>query len=207
MKQSEQPLYPKISSIYNKILQLAIAIVFIIVLMNFWLDISTRGEVSIEQHFTHIGDEYLNQASVAVLTLLKAKNKDELQLYIEQLALSPVITSVSIYDNHGQLVTRSASAETINELFGISLLKSNRSLAYVPFVRELRNETLHGYLRISIEKAYLTEQLKKMNNDRQELLRLMLIMAGIVGFLLTRGFSRFSRQGYRPPRVNTAKQK
>ena len=44
MTQTEQPLYPKLSSIYNKIMQLAIAIAFIIVLMNLWLYSQTMNK-------------------------------------------------------------------------------------------------------------------------------------------------------------------
>ncbi|WDE12850.1 AhpA/YtjB family protein [Thalassomonas haliotis] len=207
MKQSEQPLYPKISSIYNKILQLAIAIVFIIVLMNLWLAVANRGQVTIEQHFDHLGDIYLEQVAVAVLTLLEknqkeksprqGNNRQDLQLYIDQLGQMPMVKDVSLYDPQGRLLVQSNSAETVKDLFGLSPASSDRSKFYVPFVQELRNDKLRGYLRLSIEKSAFTSELNTTNHDAQRLLGLMLIMAGLTGFLLTRGFSRFSRQGYR----------
>jgi len=202
MKRSEQPLYPKISSIYNKILQLAIAIVFIVVLMNLWLALGNRGQATIEQHFDHLGDVYLEQAAVAVLTLLEKNqqnedNRQDLQAYIEQLGQMPMVKDVALYDARGRLLAQSSASETVKGLYGLSPATSDRSRRYVPFVQELRNDKLRGYLRLSIEKSVFTSQLNVTNYDSQRLLGIMLLMAGLTGFLLTRGFSRFSRQGYR----------
>ncbi|WDE06407.1 hypothetical protein SG34_005660 [Thalassomonas viridans] len=212
MKRSEQPLYPKISSIYNKILQLAIAIVFIIVLMNLWLALGNRGQVTVEQHFEQLGDVYLEQVAVAVLTLLEENqqekgkaqenNRKELRAYIEQLGQIPMVKDVSLYDAQGRLLAQSSGAETVKGLFGLTPASSDRSRQYVPFVQELRNDKLWGYLRLSIEKSVLTAGLDATNYDSQRLLGIMLLMAGMTGFLLTRGFSRFSRQGYRLAKVN-----
>lgn len=212
MKRTEQPLYPKISSIYNKILQLAIAIVFIIVLMNLWLAVANRGQATVEQHFDHLGDVYLEQVAVAVLTLLeksqkeksqrKGNNRQDLQVYIDQLGQMPMVKDVSLYDPQGRLLVQSSSAESVKGLFGLSPATSDRSQLYVPFVQELRNDKLRGYLRLSIEKSVFTSDLNATNYDAQRLLGVMLIMAGLTGFLLTRGFSRFSRQGYRLAKPN-----
>ncbi|WP_281556137.1 AhpA/YtjB family protein [Thalassomonas sp. RHCl1] len=207
MKQSEQPLYPKISSIYNKILQLAIAIVFIIVLMNLWLAVNNRGQATIEQHFDHLGDVYLEQVAVAVLTLMEKSQQQEnnrkgLQLYLDQLGQTPMVKDVSLYDPQGRLLAQSSAAETVKGLFGLSPATEDRSRLYVPFVQELRNDKLRGYLRLSIEKSVFTSDLNATNYDGQRLLGIMLLMAGLTGFLLTRGFSRFSRQGYRLAKPN-----
>jgi len=71
-----------------------------------------------------------------------------------------------------------------------------------PFVEEIRHSDSgshnpHGYLRFTIEQSYLTDILAKSDEEQQSLLRLMLLLAGVVGFLLTRGLNRFSRRGYR----------
>ena len=48
-----------------------------------------------------------------------------------------------------------------------------------------------------MEYSYLIDILAKTDDDQQALFRLMLLLAGLVGFLLTRGLNRFSRRGYR----------
>ena len=197
MKQPELPLYPKLSSIYNKIMQLAIAIVFIIILMNIWLSISVQNKYTVQQHFNEMGHSYIKQAGISISLLLTDKKSKMLHDYVNQLSVEDFVKSVHLYDAKGQLITHSTSAQSINDLYGISPHKINRSEQYVPFVHELRTDKLQGYLRLNIERSYLTDKLEKSNESNQQLLRLMLILAGFVGFLLTRGLNRFSRQGFR----------
>jgi membrane protein len=64
-------------------------------------------------------------------------------------------------------------------------------------VSEIRKDVLVGYVRLTLDKTYLTTKLLKNNDQQFTLLRLMMIIAGVVGFLLTRGLNRFSRQGFR----------
>ena len=76
MKQIEQPLYPKLSSIYNKIMQLAIAIVLIIVLLNLWLASSNQSKDSIEEHFYVLGEQHLRHPdSVRQSTLAHSRHR------------------------------------------------------------------------------------------------------------------------------------
>jgi membrane protein len=214
MKQTELPLYPKISSIYNKIMQLSIAIVFIIVLMNIWLATGRNDKEAIDQHFSFVSHHYLQQAALSVQVFLKNDDKKALKQYIEQLSTMTFVESAHFYDPRGQLIFSSVSAiaakestdlkprlsveeSSINDLYGISPQKSNLSKRYLPFVQEVRAEKLLGYLRITIEKSIVNEESYFFSEQRQSLIRLMLILAGCVGFLLTRGLNRFSRQGYR----------
>ncbi len=116
-----------------------------------------------------------------------------------------------MYDETGLLMLKSESSgeasASIKLLYGIdeSVPTLNKSAQYVPFIKEIRSKRLNGYLRLTIEKAYLTSELTNNNNDSQTLSRLLLIAAGLIGFLLTRGLNRFSRQGYRAPKLQNGK--
>jgi len=55
MKQNEQPLYPKLSPIYNKILQLISAILLIIALLSILHAIALKKENDLTKHFIFIG--------------------------------------------------------------------------------------------------------------------------------------------------------
>jgi len=204
MKQLEQPIYPKSSSIYNKIFQLLGAIVFVIVLMNVWLFTVDRSESTLSKHFDYTGNQHLQQAIAGIDVLLtsESKNKNKnLQRYINNLNEIDFIKQVHLYDITGSLMmsanNATSSNSSINDLFGISENKLNKSEQYVPFVHEIRNDKLLGYIRLTIEKSYFVSDFQKENEERGMLFRLMFLLAGIVGFLLTRGLNRFSRQGYR----------
>jgi len=208
MTQTEKPLYPKLSSIYNKIMQLAIAIAFIVLLMNLWIYSQTQTEQTINQHFYDIGEQYLQQTSsgVSVLTTeIKTKQSRELiQSYVDELQQSQAIQEIHLYDATGQLLISSKDAKSIKALYGLSEQKLNKSEDFPPFIGEIRQKSLIGYVRLTLDKNYLTEKLLTNNHEQFTLLRLMMIIAGIIGFLLTRGLNRFSRQGFRL--ANTAKQ-
>lgn len=215
MNKSEQPLYPKLSSIYNKIMQLVSAILLIVILMVFLVANAEKGEQALDKHFEQVAEKFLQQG-VAGISVLLSENKLStnkktynalLQSYLNNIAKADFIKQVHLYDETGLLLLKSEpsgeASASIKLLYGIdeSVQTRDKSKQYVPFIKEIRNESLTGYLRLTIEKSYLTTELSKNNYDNQTLYRLLLIAAGLIGFLLTRGLNRFSRQGYRAPKL------
>ena len=198
MKQAEQPLYPKLSSIYNKILQLAIAILLIVLVMDFWVSSRDTQQMHIQAHANKIGKLYLAQAATSAMPYL-AQKPNELQQYADSLMQQPLVKSVHIYDTTGQAMASSEQAESINDLFGISLRKINKTDDIFPFVQELRSDQLYGYIRLSLHRSLLADDLAENSRSQFDIMRILMIVAGVIGFLLTRGLNRFSRQGYRPP--------
>jgi len=213
MNKLEQPLYPKLSSIYNKILQLVSAILLIIILMVFLVDNTDKNSDIVEQHFEQVADKFLQQAVAGVSAILnnnddgisKKQRNIQLQSYLNNLANADYIKHVHLYDNTGLLMLKSESSgelsDTIKLIYGIDEVVSslNKSQKYIPVIKEIRNKDLKGYLRLTIEKAYLTTGLSNNNQENDTRFRFLLLIAGFVGFLLTRGLNRFSRQGYRAP--------
>jgi len=193
---SEQPLYPKISSIYNKIMQLAIAIFLIIVLMNLWVFSYGKNQRATQAHFNEVSSQYLTQIASAAKILLH-ENKNDVEQYFDEITESPWVKDLSFYDKTGQLVIASDKHSSINDLFGITKNKADRSDEFTTFVQEIREDNLVGYLRLTIENNSITADIDEASEQQYGLVRLMMILAVIVGFLLTRGLNRFSRQGFR----------
>jgi membrane protein len=197
----EKPLYPKLSSIYNKIMQLAIAISFIVLLMNLWIYSQTQTEQTINQHFYDVGEQYLQQTSagVSVLTteIKTTQSRALMQKYVDELQQTKAINEIHLYDVTGQLLISSKGAKSVKALYGLSENELNKSENSPPFIGEIRQNSLLGYVRLTLDKKHLTENLLTNSHEQFTLLRLMMIIAGIVGFLLTRGLNRFSRQGFR----------
>ncbi len=221
MKQPEQSLYPKLSSIYNKILQLASAILLIIVLMSMWQSSNINEQENLAEHFDYIAKQYILQASAGTGALLRQKYRsnsarnEALQDYLDGLIAVDFVKQVHLYDETGLLLLTSSavqvpveSADKINtetkiqfnksivELYGIAPEQVDLSDIYIPFVKEIRDEKLRGYIRFTIEESHLIQALSQADDDRQTLFRLMLLLAGFAGFLLTRGLNRFSRHSY-----------
>ncbi|WP_448548268.1 AhpA/YtjB family protein [Thalassotalea fusca] len=199
MTQQELPLYPKLSSIYNKIMQLAIAIVLIIVLMNMWISTHNHMKQSIEQQFTFVAEQYLDQTANGV-SIFVDENREQLQVFIDGMAQSEWVEGILVYDDTGLTIAANHKPDSINDLFGISAYRPNVANEKVSFVREIAQGKFEGYVRVTLAKKAYVSTLNQASQDHYDLLRLMMIMAGGVGFLLTRGLNRFSRQGYRLPK-------
>lgn len=196
MAQTKQPLYPKISPIYNKILQLAIAICLIVVLMNLWVFSYGNNQQASQKHFVQLNEQYLGQIVSASMILL-SNDKEDIQKYFDQLAQNQWVKDISFYDQTGQLLVATQDQGSINDLFGISINKANRNEQFTTFVHEVRGESLQGYIRLTVENHVLMKNIEQSSYLHYDLVRLMIILAMLVGFFLTRGLNRFSRQGFR----------
>lgn len=197
MTQTALPLYPKISSIYNKIMQLAIAIVFIIILMNIWIENVQKDQQVVNAHFNQISDQYIQQLNMGLSVFLENGKQQDVETFINKLVSESHITSIFLYDVTGQTLAQAGEEVSIKSLYGLEPNTRDLSRQLVPFVAEIRTDKVLGYVRINILKSAIVDVLNKENHDQQQLVRMMLMMAGLVGFFLTRGLSRFSRQGYR----------
>lgn len=204
MVQTEKYLYPKLSSIYNKIMQIALAIILIVVVMNIWIASDVKSQKAINTEFTEVARNYTDQISNTITLLLTTKKhirKNKLlNQYIHQLTSVGFIKEARLYDKSGQLILASDHSQSIRQLFGIDVYKANYSNKFIPFVSEIRatkNNQLQGYLRLTVEKNQVIKKLIINKKDRSQIERMMLLIAGLIGFLLTRGLNRFSRQGHR----------
>jgi membrane protein len=183
-------------------------------LMVFLVANTEKTNEVLDKHFEQVADKFLQQA-ISGVTVLLIENKtsisrkmrnSQLQSYLNNLATADYIKQVHLYDETGLLLQQSEAggeaSASIKLLYGIdeNMLTLDKSEQYVPFIKEIRSSELVGYLRVTIEKSYLTSEIAKNNSDSHTLSRLLLIIAGLIGFLLTRGLNRFSRQGYRAPK-------
>ncbi len=199
MEAPNLPLYPKLSPIYNKLIQLGIAIVLIIVLLNLWVTSNNHSERTIHEHFYHVAEQHLDQAISGVLSLELIDNKDELEKYVDSVARADWVYDAHVYDATGKTLAVSGSDASIKDVYGITLNKSNKSDEYIPLIQEIRTDELIGFMRITVKKSYFIDDLYDTNYDNHAMLRLMIVMSVFIGFLLTRGLNRFSRQGFRLP--------
>jgi len=197
MESSKQPLYPKLSSIYNKLMQLAIAIVLIVVLLNLWVTSNYHSEKTIHDNFYVAAEQHLQQAISGILSLKLIDNNDNLQKFVDGIADQKWVYEVRVYDQTGKAIAVSKNSPSVKDIFGVTINKTNKSEQFVPFIQEIRTESLIGFMRITVKKDHFTHDLSQTNFDNHAMLRLMMLIAVCIGFLLTRGLNRFSRQGFR----------
>ena len=178
-------------------MQIGIAIILLLMILNLSVISVDESEELLEQHFTTLSKQFTEQAVNTSKVLLKAKNKKQLQEFVQSLTVSELVLEAHLYDQRGQVIAHSEQHTSVNELYGIEKGSINTSDKYVPFIQEIRGDNLLGYLRLNLVKEKVTDTMQDQIYNQFELFRIMLIVAVIAGFLLTRGFNRFSRQGLR----------
>lgn len=193
MTQNQTLLYPKLSSSYNKISQLAIAIVILLITLNMWVYSYLDEKSHIKQQLKNIAHSHSQLVVKSVVRLWNEK-PEVFQEFISETSEFPWVKDISIYDKTGQLRYASEQQLPLTTLYGFEGETGDVSHSYTTVVLPIENV---GYVRITAVNDVFVANLSKAAEQQYTDFRVMLILAGIVGFLLTRGFSRFSRQSYR----------
>lgn len=197
MTDPNEILYPQITPIYNKLLQIGVAIVLLLMILNLSIMGVDDSEEQLDQHFNQVAKQYLEQAVNTAKILIASNDKKQLQAFVNTLNATDFVQEARLYDLKGQVIAETDTSHSVNHLFGIERGSEDKSGTYVPFVEEIRGDKLQGYLRLNLLKADVVATLQTQINSQFELFRIMLIVAVGAGFLFTRGFTRFSRQSLR----------
>ncbi|KGK00401.1 AhpA/YtjB family protein [Thalassotalea sp. ND16A] len=195
-------IYPKLTSIYNKLVQIGMAIILLVMILNLSVMGIDDSEQILDRHFSEVAKQFTAQAVNTSKVLLATKNKKQIQDYMQSLVQSDLVIEARLYDIQGQLIAESENSSSINFLYGLEQGSTNNSDNSVPFIQEIRTDKLLGYLRLNLHKDKVTDTMQRQIYNQFELFRIMLIVAVFAGFLLTRGFNRFSRQGLRVKKVS-----
>ncbi|WNC67581.1 AhpA/YtjB family protein [Thalassotalea nanhaiensis] len=198
-------IYPKVTSIYNKLLQIGVAIILLLMILNLSIMGMDDSEKLLENHFNTVAKQYLEQSVNTSKVLLVNKNKKQLQAFVQSLSDSDLVTEARLYDAQGQTIAESERSTSVSTLVGIEQGSIDNSDLYVPFIKEIRTDKLIGYIRLNLVKDQVIDTMQVQIYSQFELFRIMLIIAVFAGFLLTRGFNRFSRQGLRVSKPKATK--
>lgn len=197
MTDPNEILYPQVTSIYNKLLQIGVGVILLFLILNLSVMNANDSKVQLEQHFSGVSNAFVKQAVNTSKIILATNNKKQQQQFMQSLTESDAVAEALLYDVSGQLIAHSDNFSSVNELYGIAQGSEDTSKQYVTFTHEIRGDELQGYLRLNVVRDVLVKPLEKQLFSQNELFRIMLLIAVAAGFLLTRGSSRFSRQGIR----------
>jgi membrane protein len=184
---------PDTTSSTIKLLQIAIAIGGIWLLLHSWVLTRQQGQQLLQQQSSQLMRETLTALSHTAAYLIEHDQIDGLEQLTQHIADSPYLHDVVVYDANGVRMSWSENSAPARLLYGPS--QQQPLQAMVQPIR--KNQQLLGYIKLSFR---LDSALNQINYSWQQLMQrlmAMLILAGIIGFLLRRGFSRFSRQSLR----------
>jgi len=182
-----------------KLLQIAIAIAGIWLLLHSWVLIQQQGQHLLQQQSSQLMRETLTTLSHTAAYLIEHDQLDGLEQLTQNIAASPYLHDVIVYDANGVRMSWSENSAPAQMLYG---MEQNEQLqAMVQPIS--KNQQLLGYIKLSVR---LDASLAQINLSWQQLMQwllAMLVLAGIVGFLLRRGFALLSRQSLQLRRLKS----
>lgn len=184
---------PSSTSSFIKLVQLAIAVAGIWFVLHSWVKTSHQGQAILQNQAEQLMRENLLTLSQAAAYLIEHDQLDGLEQLTRNIAASPFLYDVVFYDSNGVRISWSEASAAARVMYG-----KFASQPLVPLVQEIRtDQQLLGYIKISLQPdTKLNPSFARWQQLMHHLL-LLLLLTGLIGYLLRRSFSRFSRQGFR----------
>ncbi len=184
---------PSTTSSYIKLIQLAIAVLGIWFVLHSWVKTSDQGLQILQSQAEQLMRENLLTLAQAAAYLIENDQLDGLEQLTQSIAASPFLYDVVFYDSNGVRISWSEASAAARLMYG-----KFASQPLVPLVQEIRSQQqLLGYIKISLQPdTKLNPSFASWRQLMQRLI-LLLLVTGLIGYLLRRSFSRFSRQGFR----------
>ena len=194
--QNDIPL-PNSTSSTIKLLQIAVAVLGIWLLLHSWVLLQQQGRHLLQQQSSQLMRETLATLSHTAAYLIENDQLDGLEQLTQHIAASPYLHDVVVYDANGVRMSWSEGSAAARLLYSPTQVEPLQAMVQ-PISKD---QQLLGYIKLSLRlDASLTPIAMPWQRLMQQLL-IMLVLAGIIGFLLRRGFSRFSRQSLRLRRL------
>lgn len=185
------------TSSYIKLLQVAFAVLGIWLLLQAWVVTQQQGKLLLQQQSSQLMRETLITLADTAAYLIENDQLDGLEQLTQNVASSTYLYDVVVYDANG---VRMSSSENSSPAYQLYHPEHSETLA--PMVQPIiKQQQLLGYIKLSLRLDATLSPIAKPWQELMQQVLLMLLLAGAIGFLLRRGFSRFSRQSMRlkPP--------
>ncbi len=184
---------PDSTSSTIKLLQVGIAIAAIWLLLQGWVWLQQQGKLLLQQQSIQLTRETLLALSHTAAYLIENDQLDGLEQLTQHIAQSPYLHDVVVYDANGMRMSWSAGSEPARLLY--SPAQDEPLQAMVQPITQ--GPQLLGYIKLSLRLDTSLTPVVRLWQQLTQYVLLMLVAAGIAGFLLRRGFSRLSRQSLR----------
>lgn len=190
--QNDIPI-PDSTSSTIKLLQIAVAIGGIWLLLHSWVLTQQQGQQLLQQQSSQLMRQTLTALAHTAAFLIEHDQLDGLEQLTQHIADSPYLHDVVVYDANGVHMSWSEHSAPARLLYGPSQSENLQAMVQ-PITKD---QQLLGYIKLSFRLDASLNQISLTWQQLMQQLMAMLILAGFIGFLLRRGFSRFSRQSLR----------
>ncbi|EKE72404.1 putative SerB-cotransposed membrane protein [Gallaecimonas xiamenensis 3-C-1] len=180
MMKKATPTFPGRRRRWLRLVALALALSLLGVLLWRWQNLAQAGLQVERQQISVMARALTSQAAYAAGQLMSNGEDKALQGLADRLAKEPQLLDAAIYDATGSVLARSGSDKPV-----LSLLEKADENRLIPYVSEIQSAgQVLGYLRITLTEDEVVHDARTYRKQVGESLRLMLLMAILMGFLL-----------------------
>ncbi|MCL1138445.1 YtjB family periplasmic protein [Shewanella pneumatophori] len=173
----------------SRLLQIMIAIALFIGLDQLWETSLLQGQQLLKSQTEKMARLLVQQTAYGAAPALQLENDEQLQWLAQALVLDPKVMSASIFSEDG---VRLSFAQSVTEE---DLEPGSEELntildQYPPYVEAVSQDGKNlGYVEVRLEPKYFFNEIKEAHQINMEQQQMMLLIAGLIGMLLSRALS------------------
>jgi membrane protein len=191
---------PSNYSILKRIVNLALAVVAVIICVNLWLLSAEQGSNWHDKQANQLGRSLSLLATQVLTTPLIDNENETISQYLDFLVNDPHVSGVALYNSKGQLLDERKS--------GTSVLASYRLENNVPlvFVQNISSEgEISGYLRLMINEEKVMQYHSEYQKQLTQQVQVLMLLAAAGAILLTRIFYKLRYRKFLKPHTASNK--
>ena len=191
----------------SRLLQIAIALTLLVGLIQLWQTSLLQGQQLLKSQTQKMARLLVQQTAYGATPALQLQNDEQLQWLTSALVLDPKVMSATIYSEQG-LRLSFAQSVTTDELEPDSEEMLALLAPYPPYVEAVTKDGLNlGFVEVRLDPKLFFNEIKEIHQLNMEQQQMMLLVAGLIGMLLSRALS-FKRADFdrRRTRVKSRKQ-
>ncbi|MDI5829966.1 AhpA/YtjB family protein [Shewanella xiamenensis] len=173
----------------SRLLQIAIALTLMVGLVQLWQTSLLQGQLLLKSQTQKMARLLVQQTAYSAAPALQLQNDEQLQWLASALVEDPKVMSAAIFSDQGirlafaQSLTKDALDPESEEM---SLLLSK----YPPYVEPVTQDGKNlGYVEVRLDTKLFFNEIKEAHNLNMEQQQIMLLVAGLIGMLLSRALS------------------
>ncbi|MCL1130428.1 YtjB family periplasmic protein [Shewanella sairae] len=173
----------------SRLLQIVIAIALFIGLDQLWETSLLQGQQLLKSQTEKMARLLVQQTAYGAAPALQLENDEQLQWLAQALVLDPKVMSASIFSEDG---IRLSFAQSVveDDLDAESPELSAILEQYPPYVEAVSQDGKNlGYVEVRLEPKYFFNEIKEAHQINMEQQQMMLLIAGLIGMLLSRALS------------------
>jgi membrane protein len=179
----------------SRLLQIAIALTLTVGLIQLWQTSLLQGQQLLKSQTQKMARLLVQQTAYGATPALQLQNDEQLQWLTSALVLDPKVMSATIFSEQGLRLSfaQSVSKEPLEP----DSDEMKALLApYPPYVEAVTQDGMNlGYVEVRLNAERFFDEIKEAHQLNMDQQQMMLLVAGLIGFLLARALS-FKRAVY-----------